>query len=87
MKNYKSALIMSLVALSASMPLMAGEPGTMPVKPAEPPATPSGAPTTTGFPVLIVPTVIILGAAIGLAVSDNDADFSVISPAATATSQ
>ena len=86
MKNYKSALIMSLMALSASMPLMAGEPGTMPVKPAEPPATPSGAPAT-GFPVLIVPTVIILGAAIGLAVSDNDADFSVISPAATATSQ
>ena len=86
MKNYKSALIMSLMALSASMPLMAGEPGTMPVKPAEPPATPSGT-QTTGFPVLIVPTVIILGAAIGLAVSDNDADFSVISTSATATSQ
>ena len=86
MKNYKSALIMSLVALSASMPVMAGEPGTTPIKPAEPPATPSGAPTT-GFPVLIVPTLIVVGAAVGLAVSDSDADFSIISTSATATSQ
>ena len=84
MKNYKRALIASLLALSASMPAMAAEPGTPAVKPADPPATPAGAPTT-GFPPLAVPLVILVGAAVGLAVSDNDADFSIVSTSGTAT--
>ena len=71
MQNHKRALVLtSFMALLAATPAFGAEQAPAP---AEPPSTPpSGLPG--GFPVLAIPVVIVIGAAVALSTDDNTAE-------------